>query len=196
MEDIRLNGYKKIKDGRFLKNYELYYTNKVGKDKTYEIVSYKDITDISQLGKGTTNGVVIVALYGEKLLLLKEFRMGVNRFVYNLCAGRREEGETIEECAARELYEETGLELDRILDILPPAYGAVAISDISNQLVIASVKGEFSDHTEDDELIIPGFYDRQEVADLIANEVFSARAQFVAYSFSQGFFQGVDKNGK
>ena len=84
MADVILKDFRKIKDGKYLKNYELYYTNKVGKDKTYEIVSYNDITDISQIGK-SVNGVVLVALCKEQLLLLKEFRMGVNRFVYNLC---------------------------------------------------------------------------------------------------------------
>ena len=187
MADVILKDFRKIKDGKYLKNYELYYTNKVGKDKTYEIVSYNDITDISQIGK-SVNGVVLVALCKERLLLLKEFRMGVNRFVYNLCAGKREEGESLEECAARELYEETGLKLREVIEVLPPAFGSVALSDAANQLAIVRVEGEMSDHTEDDELIIPGFYDKKEVLHLLETETFSARAQFVAYSFAHGLF--------
>lgn len=186
MEKIRLNGFKKTKDGKYLKNYELYYTNKAGRDKTFEIVSYSDITDISLIGN-RLGGVVIVGFKDDKLLLLKEFRMGVNRFVYNMCAGRLEPDETIEVCARRELYEETGLELTRIIDILPPAYGAVALSDAANQLIIAEVSGELSSHSEEDELIIPGFYTREETAELVETECFSGRAQFVAYSFAKGF---------
>ena len=34
--------------------------------------------------------------------------MGVNKYIYNLCAGMVEGSETIEECVRRELYEETG----------------------------------------------------------------------------------------
>ena len=187
MASIILKDFKKTRDGKYLKNYELYYTNKVGKDKTYEIVSYNDITDITQIGK-SVNGVVLVALYNDKLLLLKEFRMGVNRFIYNLCAGRREEGESLEECAARELYEETGLKLTEVIEVLPPAYGSVTLSDAANQLAIVRVEGEMADHTEDDELIIPGFYDKEEVRKLIETASFSARAQFVAYSFVHGLF--------
>lgn len=59
------------------------------------------------------SGVSIVAFHEDKMLLLREFRMGVNRFVYNLCAGMLNEGESIEECIQRELYEETGLGVKR-----------------------------------------------------------------------------------
>ena len=37
----------------------------------------------------------IIALYKGKLLLLREFRMAVNDYVYNLVAGRIEPGETL-----------------------------------------------------------------------------------------------------
>ena len=80
---MKLIGFHKVKDGKYLKNYELTYLNKAGKEKVYEIVSRKEINDISELGN-RVNGVSIVAIWEEKLLLLKEFRMGVNRSIYNL----------------------------------------------------------------------------------------------------------------
>ena len=36
---------KKVKDGKYLKNYELTYLNKKGKEKVYEIVSRHEIAD-------------------------------------------------------------------------------------------------------------------------------------------------------
>ena len=114
--------------------------------------------------------------------------MAVNSFVYNMVAGFKENGETMEDCVRRELYEESGLKLVRIREILRPAYAAVALSDVSNQLVIADVEGEISDHTENDELIRAGFYSKEEVAKLIEEEPFTSRAQFVAYAFCHGFF--------
>ncbi|MCR5595903.1 MAG: NUDIX hydrolase [Lachnospiraceae bacterium] len=187
MEELRLNGINKIKDGRFLKNYELNYTNKKGKPKVYEMVSYKDIKDVSEIGNGV-GGAVVVAIKDGKLLLLKEFRMALNRFVYNMVAGRRESGESIEDCVKREMYEESGLKVVNIRKTLRPAYAAAALSDVQNQLVICDVSGEISDHTEDDELIFAGFYDKNEVRRLLDEEPFTARAQFVAYAFSCGFF--------
>ena len=155
------------------------------------MVSYRDIDGPEDLGS-RLGGAVIVALKGDRLLLLREFRMAVNRYVYNLCAGFKEEGETLEDCVRRELYEESGLELIRIRKMLKPAFAAVSLSDVSNQLVIADVDGEISDHSEDDELIEAAFYDKEEVARLVAEETFTARAQFIAYAFSHGFFDAKE----
>jgi len=89
--------FEKVKGGNYLKNYEITYLNKAGKEKKYEIVSRRELTTIDDVG-GAPSGVSIVATLGDKMLLLHEFRMGVNRSIYNLCAGMIEEGETIEEC--------------------------------------------------------------------------------------------------
>ena len=104
---MKLLEINKVREGKYLKNYELVYENRAAHEKRYEIVSHHEIREISELGE-KVSGVSIVAVYEGKLLLLREFRMGVDRFVYNLCAGMKEEEETMEECIRRELYEETG----------------------------------------------------------------------------------------
>ena len=83
---MKLIKMEKVKDGRYLKNYELVYQNKAGKEKKYEIVSRRELSGIEDIGK-KTSGMSIAAVKEGKLLLLKEFRMGVNKTVYNLCAG-------------------------------------------------------------------------------------------------------------
>ena len=35
---MQLIQFQKVKDGRYLKNYELTYLNRAGKEKTYEII--------------------------------------------------------------------------------------------------------------------------------------------------------------
>ncbi|MDE7284412.1 MAG: NUDIX hydrolase, partial [Lachnospiraceae bacterium] len=92
---MKLLNLKKVKDGKYLKNYEMTYLNKKGKEKVYEIVSRHEIADEKELGNHVS-GVSVVAYCEDKLLLLKEFRMGINRYVYNLCAGMIEAGESIE----------------------------------------------------------------------------------------------------
>ncbi|MBD5493020.1 MAG: NUDIX hydrolase [Lachnospiraceae bacterium] len=179
---MKLLSLKKVKDGKYLKNYELTYLNKKGKEKVYEIVSRHEIADEKELGNHIS-GVSIVAYCEDKLLLLKEFRMGVNRYVYNLCAGMIEAGESIEECIQRELYEETGLHLKKVLQILPPSFSAIAISDIKTQIAFVEAEGAFEDHTSDNELIEAKFYSREEVRELLETEEFSSRAQMAAYSF-------------
>ncbi len=181
MEFIKL---EKVRDGKYLKSYELTYRNKAGKEKKYEMVSRRNLTGIEDVG-GKPSGVSIVATCNEKLLLLHEFRMGVNRTVYNLCAGMLEQGETIEDCIARELYEETGLKVKEIKRILPASFAAVAISDTTTYIAFVEVEGNFEDHTSDNEQIDAKFYTKDEVKVLLETQPFSSRAQIAAYYFSQ-----------
>jgi len=174
---------EKVKDGKYLKNYELTYLNKAGREKKFEIVSRKELKTTEDLGK-SASGVSIVAIYEGKLLLLHEFRMGVNKHIYNLCAGMIEEGETIEECIERELFEETGLRVKQIRTILPPSYAAVAISDVKTYIAFADVEGEISDHTSDNEDIKAAFYSKEEVKKLLDTKEFSSRAQMAAFFFA------------
>uniref|UniRef100_UPI004055D3F9 NUDIX hydrolase n=1 Tax=Acetatifactor sp. TaxID=1872090 RepID=UPI004055D3F9 len=175
--------FQKVKDGNYLKNYELTYLNKAGREKTYEIVSRRELTGIEDVG-GAPSGVSIIATCGGKLLLLHEFRMGVNQTIYNLCAGMINVGETIEECIARELYEETGLRVAHIKKILPPSFAAVAISDTTTYIALVEAEGEFEDHSSDNEEITAKFYDREEVKQLLETQPFSSRAQLAAYFFA------------
>ena len=179
MEFIKL---EKVRDGKYLKSYELVYRNKAGREKKYEMVSRKELADITDIGK-RASGVSIVAFHEDKLLLLREFRMSVNKTIFNLCAGMIEEGESIEECISRELYEETGLSISNIRAILPPSYSAVGISDMKTYIAIVDVEGDFSDHTSDNEMIQARFYSREEVAALLQTEEFSSRSQIVSYFF-------------
>lgn len=176
--------FEKVKDGKYLKNYEITYENKAGKEKKYEIVSRRELKSIDDVG-GAPSGVSIVATVGDKLLLLHEFRMGVNRSIYNLCAGMLEKDESVEDCIARELYEETGLTVKKIKKILPPSFAAVAISDTTTYIALVEAEGEFDDHSSENEQIEAALYTKEEVSRLLETEPFSSRAQLAAYFFTQ-----------
>ncbi len=186
--------FEKVKDGKYLKNYELTYINKSGREKMYEIVSRKELKAVEDIGK-EPSGVSIIATRGEKLLLLHEFRMGVNKKIYNLCAGMLEENETIEQCIERELFEETGLKVKKIKNILPPSYSAVAISDTKTYIAFVEAKESTEEdtnnslpenHTSDNEDIEASFYTREEVKALLQTQEFSSRAQLAAFYFAYG----------
>ncbi len=181
---MKLIKFEKVRDGKYLKNYEITYLNKSGKEKKYEMVSRRELTGIEDIG-GKSSGVSIVATCGEKMLLLHEFRMGVNKTIYNLCAGMLEPEESIEDCIKRELYEETGLKVKKIKKILPPSFAAVAISDTTTYIAFVEAEGTFEDHTSENEQIQACFYTRQEVSRLLESEPFSSRAQMAAYFFAE-----------
>lgn len=180
---MKFIGMEKVRDGKYLKNYELTYINKAGKEKKYEIVSRKELATPEDVGKHSS-GVSIIATKDNQMLLLHEFRMGVNKKIYNLCAGMLEAGESIEECIARELYEETGLKLTKIKHILPPSYAAVAISDTKTHIAFVEVEGTLSDHSSANEEIEAAFYTKEQVKQLLATQEFSSRAQMAAFYFA------------
>ena len=182
---MELTKFEKVRDGKYLKNYELTYRNKAGREKKYEMVSRRELAGIEDVG-GKPSGVSIVATYGDRMLLLHEFRMGVNRTIYNLCAGMLEPGESIEECVARELYEETGLKVKKITKSLPPSFAAVAISDTTTYIAFVEAEGDFEDHTSENEQIEARFYTKEEIKRLLETESFSSRAQMAAYFFAEG----------
>ena len=84
MELIR---FEKVKDGKYLKNYEITYLNKLGREKKYEIVSRRELESAEDLG-AKPSGVSIVSTNKDKLLLLHEFRKGVQSLRGN-AGGRR-----------------------------------------------------------------------------------------------------------
>jgi len=182
---MKFLGLEKVRDGKYLKNYELTYENKAGKIKKYEIVSRKELKEPDDLGK-KPSGVSIVAFCNDRLLLLREFRLSINKEIFNLCAGMMEENETIEDCISRELYEETGLHIKKVIDILPPSFSAVGFSDTTTYIAFVEAEGEFEDHTSENEQIQARFYTRDEIISLLKTEEFSSRSQMAAWFFASG----------
>lgn len=177
--------FEKVREGRYLKNYEITYLNNAGKKKVYEMVSMTNLQEFSQVGK-KTSGLSIVATVGDKLLLLREFRMGIGRTIYNLCAGMIEDGETLESCIQRELYEETGLKLKEIRKILPPSFASVGISDIRTSIAFVEAEGELAFHGSHNEQITPLLFSREELLPLLQTADFSSRSQIIATFFAHG----------
>lgn len=188
---MRLLRLEKTGDGRFLKSYVLVYENKDGKEKRYEIVSHNELESPDSLGQ-KTSGVSMCGFSEDKMLLLREFRMGVNKYIYNLCSGIIEPGEDLSAAMNRELYEETGLSIKRIIEVMPPAYAAVAISDIKTQVALIEVQGNIESHGSANEDIKASLYTREQVKELLETEDFSTRSQAFAYLFSKGYI-GADK---
>ena len=182
---MKLLYMEKVHNGKYLKNYELTYLNKVGREKKFELVSRKDLASPAELG-AKPSGVSIVAYQENKLLLLKEFRMSINKSIFNLCAGMLEEGESIEECIKRELHEETGLRVKRIISLLPPSYSAVGFSDTTTYIAFVETQGKLSDHSSENEMIQPRFFSKEELAAAMETEEFSSRSQMAAWFFLHG----------
>ncbi|MDY0223240.1 MAG: NUDIX hydrolase [Desulfobacterium sp.] len=107
-----------------------------------------------------SDAVVIVPLHREKqrLVIIKEFRVPLGGYQYGFPAGLVDRGEKSVEAARRELREETGLTLVKVLRQSPPVYSSSGMTDESVTLVYGECRGEPStlanEASEDIEVIM------------------------------------------
>ena len=169
--------------GRFLHRYDLNYLNPEGERVSYEMVSRRhDIDSHEKLGSHGADAVVMVIRDEEDghILLIHEYRMELGRWIYGLPGGLIEPGETAADCAARELLEETGLEIYGIEHIFPSAACTVGIGDEQTVCVFARARGQIRPRTVGGEEIEAGWYTKEEVLRLQERELFGSWA--LAYS--------------
>lgn len=185
---MKFIGITKKETGKFINRYDITYETIDKKEKVYEMISRKkEINSIEEL-QGTKPDAVVIACTdesGEHILLSKEFRLAVGDWVYNFPAGLIDPGESYEQSAKRELWEETGLELYEINDFLGTSYSAVGFSNEINVTVIGKARGEFRPSTSTVEEIIPGWYTKAEVKELLKTGKFAARTQAFCYMWSR-----------
>ena len=183
---MKLNEIKLVNKGKKLKRYDLCYTNKIGKKKIYEIVSRNYIKNIKDLGSNIV-GVTIVAFSEDKeqMLLLKEFRPAVNKYVVNFVNGLIDDNEGIEDTIIRELFEETGITKDRIkIDrILKSSYSSIGMTDEKISLAYVTIKMDglvlTNENTSSNEVLNPFFVDKTIAKEMLENFEFTSRTQAI-----------------
>ena len=189
---MELKNIERVASGSHLNYYHLQYKNRLGNDKTYEMISRdNNIEKGSDLSDKESQAVILVVFNRDysKLLLNLEFRMAVNEQVYNMPAGLIEKGESIEEASRRELKEETGLDLVTIVDILNPAYSSVGISNEKTTCVFCISDGEIGGNPEPDEEIECHWYSKEDILRLLndKNVKMAARTQMLCYMWTMPF---------
>ena len=110
---MKYQGIRKVQEGKYITRYDVDYVTEEGRTKTYEMISRnKNIQTLEDLQNGTPDSVVMVLTdeTGERILVNREYRMAMGRWIYNFPAGLIDPGENPEESARRELWEENFLE--------------------------------------------------------------------------------------
>lgn len=189
---MKFKSAEKVHEGKFVDRYDLTYELQDGTEKVYEMISRDhDICEAedpyARLKRPDSDSVILIVTNeeGDKLLISKEFRMATGLWVYNFVAGLIDPGETPEESARRELREETGLELVEITDVLDKSIAAIGFSNEKNVSIFGKACGEFKKSTSAEEEIIPGWYTKEEVRELLRTEYFAARTQAYCYLWSK-----------
>ena len=178
---MKLDRINKIYEGKFLTYYIADYINNENEIKKYELVSRNKALSLDNFGEIKKNGVAIIAIDGDKVLLEKEFRLACNKWIYSFPAGLIDEGETLEEAAKRELFEETGLELYEINGTLPFVHNSIGISDDSLATVFGKARGTIKDSIFVNEEIEASWYTKEECKKLLEGNNLSARCQMFLY---------------
>ncbi|NCB51121.1 MAG: NUDIX hydrolase [Clostridia bacterium] len=181
---------KKVDCGNFLSRYDICYMTPDGCEKVYEMFSRDGEIDCGEKLKHPRTDAVVMILTdreGEHMLLIREFRLELNREIFGLPAGLIDPGETPEEAAVRELKEETGLDLVEIRDVMPPSYSAVGLSNEKAICVIGVADGIIAPDRNTGEEINAAWYSRDELRELVKRETFGAWSQAYVYMWSKGF---------
>ncbi|MCP4450884.1 MAG: NUDIX hydrolase [Planctomycetes bacterium] len=164
------------------------YNHKSETSRTWMMCSRKPqpIQEASQ-----ADAVVIVPFIettgGRRLVVTKEFRVPLWDYEYGFPAGLIDDGESMDTAIARELKEETGLDLLKINHISMPVFSSGGLTDESCVMAMVEARGDVStqgqEETEDIEVI---FMDVSDVQALLASgQKVSAKAWGLFYHISQ-----------
>lgn len=194
MKQNKVTKIKPLAETRYLSLYEAEYENKVGNMRTWTIASRKDISILQKQffenQQDKPDGVIIAAYHKEKrkLVIIKQFRIPLNNFVYELPAGLIDPGEDAKSTIGRELMEETGL---KIVDVIKnrgieKVYVSAGMTDESLAFVYCTCEGDISDENlEDDECIEALLISQDEAKKLIqSKEKFDIKCFMLLQSFA------------
>ena len=184
---MRFESIKKVVGRKFFSLYIAKYINNNGDVKEYELLSREHNLEDKGLAVGNTDAVGMIVFNHDmsKILLEKEFRLACNSWVYNFPGGLVEKGEEPSRAVARELKEETGLDLVEIIDKLSPAVTAVGISNETVETYIVKAAGELRESDNANEEIESEWYTKEQVKEMLKRgELFALATQRVCYMWA------------
>jgi len=107
----------------------------------------------------------IVAMTDEGILMVEQYRKAVETMTLEIPAGTIEAGESPEECAARELIEETGFEaakLDKLIEFFPSP-------GVSSEVIHIFRAGDLKRVSESEPELPIRFVPRDRILDMISS---------------------------
>jgi ADP-ribose pyrophosphatase len=162
---------RKLTDLPHLNLFRTHYEDRRGNPKDWIFASRQDPPRIDSARWDIPDAVVIVPYHTgrRRLVIIEEFRVALGGYQYGFPAGLVDAGETVAAACKRELREETGLSLQRILRQSPPVYSSSGMTDEAVSMVFAECDGTPSNSAnESSEDIRAVFVDPAEAASLCA----------------------------
>jgi len=116
------------------------------------------------------NGAAAVVAFDDegKLLMVRQYRYPMGEYLLEIPAGKIDDGETPEQCAARELVEETGYRAGKLTE-LGVIYPAAAYTSESVYLFYAENLTKAQQHLDEDEFLTVEHMDFSQALDMVMN---------------------------
>ena len=156
----KINNVKKLTDYKWLNLFEVEVQNIKDYSTKWIFASRKE----DPINDKSVDAVVIVPIIdtveGKKIVLIKEYRPAIGDVEYGFPAGLIEKNDTVESTVAKELKEETGLDLVKMIAASNSVYSSPGLSDEACVIVFAKVDGriskEYQEKAEDIEILVFG----------------------------------------
>lgn len=131
-------------EGRFLRVVSIEFHNGHGKTFLWEAIERKDIDGIV---------AVVPVTRDDKIIVLRQFRPPLGRYVIEFPAGLNDRGETPQDVARRELLEETGYVPDRVDFLIEAPLSSGASTERMDVFIARGCKKVAAQDLEEVELI-------------------------------------------
>ena len=167
---------KQLTDLKYLNMYQAIFELENGRVIHYNFASRRSLEDLECKKGGFVDAVKILPYYKKNgktyIVLIKEFRFILNKYIYDLPAGLAENQDDIIGDAKRELLEEIGAQVKSIKEIAKPGYTSVGLTDETMSCYFAEVESLGDQHLEETEDIslktitleeIPSFLEKEEM---------------------------------
>ena len=129
---------------------------------------------------------MVPILDGNRVILVKQYRYGAGKVLWELPAGTIKSGETPLQCAKREIKEETGFKAARWRELIS-CYASPGINTEMIHCFVASQLRKTRAALEEDEILETEVFSEQEVEDMIHKDKIQDAKSLVALFY---YFRG------
>jgi ADP-ribose pyrophosphatase len=187
---VKITKADKLTNLQWLNMFDVAYKDKSGRDKSWQVATRARQPKCISGQFADPDAVVIVPFHiaENKIVITREYRVPLADYEYGFPAGLVDDGESIEQAVRRELDEETGLSLTRVISISPPVYSSAGMTDESVAMVYIECSGRPSTAGNTaSESIEVDFVSPSQAARLCGNPTlkFDAKAWLVLYNYSK-----------
>ena len=140
---MKIKNATKLTDLTWLTLFNVAYTDKSGHDRSWQVATRARQPKCTSGQFANPDAVMIAALHTSenKIVVTREFRVPLADYEYGFPAGLIDDGESVEQAVRRELKEETGLNLTRVIRVSPPLYSSAGMTDESVAMAYIECNG-------------------------------------------------------